>query len=64
VVCRRGPLFIGGANESITPFEVLEHVDHPRAILEMLRALVVRGGILVLETPDCSGITDIVSRQD
>jgi SAM-dependent methyltransferase len=49
---------------AITLFEVLEHVDHPRAILEMLRGRLVPGGILVLETPDCSGIANIVSRQD
>jgi hypothetical protein len=35
-----------------------------RAGLEMLRARLVPGGILVLETPDCSGITGIVSRRD
>jgi len=49
---------------AITLFEVLEHVDHPRAILEMLRGRLAPGGILVLETPDCSGITGIVSRRD
>jgi SAM-dependent methyltransferase len=49
---------------AITLFEVLEHLDDPRGILEMLRERLVPGGILVLETPDCSGVSGIVSRRD
>lgn len=48
----------------ITLFEVLEHLDDPRPLLEMLKEHLVEGGILVLETPDCSGVSDIVSRDD
>jgi SAM-dependent methyltransferase len=49
---------------AITLFEVLEHVDDPRGILTMLRERLVPGGILVLETPDCSGIESIQSFHD
>ena len=47
----------------ITLFETLEHVDDPRSILEALGKLIVPGGILVLETPDCAGVTHI-TRED
>lgn len=49
---------------AITLFEVLEHLDDPRAILEQLSPLLVRGGILVLETPNCEGVTKIETRTD
>ena len=49
---------------AITLFQVLEHLDDPRAVLEALTDLLVVGGILVLETPDCSGITNIVTKDD
>ncbi|MGZ8984411.1 MAG: class I SAM-dependent methyltransferase [Methylotenera sp.] len=48
----------------ITLFEVLEHLDDPRSQLELLKERLVTGGILVLETPDCSGVDGIVSRSD
>lgn len=48
----------------ITLFEVLEHLDDPRSILEMLKEYLVTGGILVLETPDCSGVEDILTLDD
>ena len=43
----------------ITLFEVLEHLDDPKAILDMLKRYLVKDGILVLETPDCTGIKGI-----
>ena len=49
---------------AITLFEVLEHLDDPRIVLESLAKLLVVGGVLVLETPDCSGVTNIVTRND
>lgn len=49
---------------AVTLFEVLEHLDEPAEILEQLRTLLGRGGILVLETPDCHGVTGIRSRRD
>jgi 2-polyprenyl-3-methyl-5-hydroxy-6-metoxy-1,4-benzoquinol methylase len=49
---------------AVTLFEVLEHLDAPISVLRSLRELLVLGGVLVLETPDCSGITTIVSERD
>ena len=49
---------------AITLFEVLEHLDDPRSVLEILRGHLVTDGILVLETPDCAGVTCILSRDD
>jgi 2-polyprenyl-3-methyl-5-hydroxy-6-metoxy-1,4-benzoquinol methylase len=49
---------------AITLFEVLEHLDDPRAILVALAPLLVPGGVLVLETPDCTGVTGISSVHD
>ena len=43
----------------ITLFEVLEHLDTPLTVLKSLSKLIVPGGILVLETPDCAGVTNI-----
>jgi 2-polyprenyl-3-methyl-5-hydroxy-6-metoxy-1,4-benzoquinol methylase len=48
----------------VTLFEGLEHLDEPAQVLEQLAALLVRGGILVLETPDCRGVTAIRTRRD
>jgi SAM-dependent methyltransferase len=48
----------------ITLFEVLEHLDNPSGILKMLRGHLAPGGILILETPDCSGVRSIQSMRD
>ncbi|GAO34675.1 type 12 methyltransferase [Sulfuricella sp. T08] len=48
----------------ITLFEVLEHLDDPRSLLEVLKEYLVTGGILILETPDCSGINGISTLDD
>jgi SAM-dependent methyltransferase len=48
----------------VTLFEVLEHIDEPASILGELAKLVVPGGLLVMETPDCKGITGIQSHWD
>jgi 2-polyprenyl-3-methyl-5-hydroxy-6-metoxy-1,4-benzoquinol methylase len=48
----------------ITLFEVLEHLHNPSAILETLRRHMVPGGILVLETPDCTGVSGIQTMHD
>jgi 2-polyprenyl-3-methyl-5-hydroxy-6-metoxy-1,4-benzoquinol methylase len=49
---------------AVTLFEVLEHLDDPLIALESLDEFMAIGGILVLETPDCSGVTNIVTRTD
>lgn len=48
----------------VTLFEVLEHLDEPARILGQLSRYIVQGGILVLETPDCQGVTGIQSHRD
>lgn len=48
----------------ITMFEVLEHLANPSEVLQSLSELLMPGGILILETPDCTGVTDIVSDWD
>ncbi len=49
---------------AITLFEVLEHLDAPLAALQSLHALMLPDGVLVLETPDCSNVTDIRTERD
>jgi SAM-dependent methyltransferase len=49
---------------AITLFEVLEHLDQPLDMLEQLRRLLAPQGVLVLETPDCTGVRDIRTRED
>jgi hypothetical protein len=56
-----------GATEKfhvITLFETLEHLDDPSGVLKELSATIVQRGVLILETPDCTGVTDIKSRSD
>jgi|GEM_PF-6433941 len=54
----------GPPYHAITLFEVLEHVDAPSDILAALSERLIKGGILVLETPDCAGVTNIKTRDD
>jgi len=49
---------------ALTLFEVLEHLDDPHGLMLRLRDLLSTGGILVLETPDCSGVRNIGTRDD
>lgn len=49
----------GRTFDAITLFEVLEHLDNPAQILAELFHFMKPNGILVLETPDCSGVSDI-----
>jgi 2-polyprenyl-3-methyl-5-hydroxy-6-metoxy-1,4-benzoquinol methylase len=49
---------------AITLFEVLEHLDDPARTLRQLSSYLVEGGVLILETPDCSGVTDIKTHSD
>ncbi|MFT3986246.1 class I SAM-dependent methyltransferase [Aestuariivirga sp.] len=58
------PEAAGPQYHAITAFEVLEHVDEPSDILAALSGHLMPGGILVLETPDCTGVTDIKTRSD
>jgi 2-polyprenyl-3-methyl-5-hydroxy-6-metoxy-1,4-benzoquinol methylase len=49
---------------ALTLFEVLEHLDDPHGLILRLRELLATGGILVLETPDCSGVRTIETKYD
>lgn len=49
---------------AITLFEVLEHLDEPAKMLSELSSYLVPNGLLVLETPDCSGVTGINTHDD
>ena len=57
---------LGGTEpfHAITLFEVLEHLDEPATILKQLAERLVPGGLLILETPDCKGVTDIKTHND
>jgi 2-polyprenyl-3-methyl-5-hydroxy-6-metoxy-1,4-benzoquinol methylase len=55
---------VDGPFHAVTLFEVLQHLDDPRGALATLAPRLVRGGVLVLETPDCSGVTAIRTHSD
>jgi 2-polyprenyl-3-methyl-5-hydroxy-6-metoxy-1,4-benzoquinol methylase len=50
-----------GQFDSVSMFEVLEHLDDPRELLAALGEWVRPGGVLVLETPNAGHIADMVS---
>lgn len=54
----------GGFFHVATMFEVLEHLADPLSVLKSLNDLVLPGGILVLETPDCTGVNGIRNERD
>lgn len=47
----------GDGFDCVTLFEVLEHVSEPRDLLDALRSLMLPEGLLLIETPNCSGIS-------
>jgi 2-polyprenyl-3-methyl-5-hydroxy-6-metoxy-1,4-benzoquinol methylase len=49
---------------AITLFETLQTLEKPSDTLGELSAYLVPGGILVLETPDCAGVSEIKTEQD
>lgn len=48
----------------VTLFEVLEHLADPLVVLKSLHELMAPGAVLVLETPDCTGVEGIQSMED
>lgn len=56
--------YADGHFDAIVLFEVLEHLAAPRDLLHELSVLMKPGGILILETPNADGVTDIVTRRD
>jgi SAM-dependent methyltransferase len=55
---------VTGPFDAVTLFEVLEHLDRPREMLERLALLLRPGAVLVLETPNCEGVTGIRTYDD
>ena len=55
---------VTGQFHALTLFEVLEHLDNPAVTLRDLSRFLLPGGVLILETPDCSGVTFIHSLSD
>jgi len=54
----------GTPYHAITLFEVLEHLHEPLPVLKQLRKFAAKGAILVLTTPDCSGVRGINNYHD
>lgn len=52
-----------GTFDAITMFEVLEHLDDPLEMLKALRCRLRRGGIMIVEVPDTSGVNGITDRE-
>lgn len=48
----------------ITLFQVLEHLPKPLSTLHEMASWLMPGGILILETPDCSGVSNIKTAED
>lgn len=53
-----------GPLDAITLFQVLEHLTAPLEVLRELRQRAAPGAVLVLETPDASGVRDIRTAAD
>jgi len=49
---------------AITLFEVLEHLDEPAPMLRELVQRLKPGGVMILETPDCAGVSGIRTREE
>jgi SAM-dependent methyltransferase len=52
-----------GKFDAITMFEVLEHLDEPLSTLKALRSLLNPGGLMIVEVPDTSGVSEIRDRE-
>ncbi len=48
----------------ITMFEVLEHLAEPLQLLTSLTKLLKKGGVFIMETPDCTTVNDIKTMHD
>ena len=53
-----------GFFHAATMFEVLEHLANPLDALKSLSELISPGGILILETPDCTGVEGIQNERE
>lgn len=48
----------------ITLFETLGHLDNPIDTMLKLDKLLIKGGVLILEVPNCEGVEDITTMSD
>ncbi len=55
---------VQGDFDAITLFETLEHLDQPAEVLKSLSMRLRPGGILILETPDCEGVSGVSDRRE
>lgn len=53
-----------GPFHALTLFEVLEHLDEPFALMHKLASLLLPGGVLILETPNCEGVQSISTMRE
>jgi 2-polyprenyl-3-methyl-5-hydroxy-6-metoxy-1,4-benzoquinol methylase len=54
----------GARFHAVTLIEVIEHVDDPLQVLRLVGDRMERGGILLLEAPDCKGVRGITTETD
>jgi SAM-dependent methyltransferase len=54
---------VPGSFDAITMFEVLEHLDDPMDMLRQLKSRLNPGGVMVVEVPDTSGVSDFYDRE-
>ena len=50
--------------DALVMFEVLEHLPNPRKILADLIKILKKGGVFILETPNCTNVKNIVTMED
>ncbi|MFN7843138.1 MAG: class I SAM-dependent methyltransferase, partial [Pirellula sp.] len=53
-----------GSFHAVTLFQVLEHLDNPLDLLKSLYPIMAPGAVLVLEVPNCEGVSGIRTLQD
>ncbi|MEY4546447.1 MAG: hypothetical protein RL685_2642 [Pseudomonadota bacterium] len=58
------PRSLRGKADAVSLFQVLEHLEEPKPVLEELHGWLRPGGILILEVPDCTGVKGFNSEAD
>ncbi len=53
-----------GKFHAITAFQVMEHLEDPLSVLQVLYEWMAPDGVLILETPNCQGVTGFNSQSD
>lgn len=55
---------VGEGFHAVSLFQVLEHIEEPLGLLKGIREVMTNDGVLILEVPNCEGVTGINSKQD